>query len=90
MACRYVSQGVGETCCLPKTAWLRLEELYEEELSQKIIYLKEQNHEKINEISSNILINSMKKILQNIVQLDISCYCAILQLKRLAIAQYLI
>ena len=44
-----------------------IEELYEEELSKKIIYLKEQNHEKINEISSNILINSMEKILQNVI-----------------------
>ncbi|MGL5640092.1 MAG: HDIG domain-containing metalloprotein [Mycoplasmoidaceae bacterium] len=44
-----------------------IEKIYKNELSIKIKYLKDQNQEKINEISSNILINSMEQILQDVV-----------------------
>ncbi|MGL5591559.1 MAG: HDIG domain-containing metalloprotein [Mycoplasmoidaceae bacterium] len=44
-----------------------IEELYKYEFSKKIKYLKEQNEDKVKEISSNILINSMEQILEDVI-----------------------
>ncbi|MGL5246302.1 MAG: HD domain-containing protein [Mycoplasmoidaceae bacterium] len=44
-----------------------IEEFYKNELSIKIKYLKGQNKDKINEIASNILTNSMEEILQDVI-----------------------
>lgn len=43
------------------------EKFYKEELSKEINYLKKENQENLNEISSNILVNSMEQIWRNVI-----------------------